>query len=100
MNTNSSPEREHAVLGQKYAFATASLMLGIASFINLLGLEKALLAITFGWLALKGLPHPALTLRRGWAKAGVVAGVVQVLLLGLVLILARDRISQLLAHLH
>ena len=43
---------EHAVLGQKYAFATAALLLGIISFISMLGVEKAVLAIVFGWLAM------------------------------------------------
>ena len=41
--------RESLILGQKYAFATASLILGIVSFVNLLGLEKPILAIVFGW---------------------------------------------------
>ena len=41
------------VLGQKYAFATASLIMGIACYVNLLGLEKAALAILFAWLALR-----------------------------------------------
>jgi hypothetical protein len=99
MNTPSIPEREHAVLGQKYAFATASLMLGIASFINLLGFEKAVLAVAFGWLALKSLPGPALTLKRRWAKAGVILGLLHVLVLSVILLVARDRIGRLLEHL-
>jgi hypothetical protein len=40
------------VVGQKYAYATASLLLGIASFISLLGFEKAILTVVFAWLAL------------------------------------------------
>jgi hypothetical protein len=99
MNTPSIPEREHAVLGQKYAFAAASLMLGIASFINLLGFEKAVLAVAFGWLALKSLPGPALTLKRRWAKAGVILGLLHVLVLSIILLVARDRIGRLLEHL-
>ena len=51
MNTPDHPSNEHAVLGQKYAFATASLLLGIASFISLLGVEKGILAIVFGSIA-------------------------------------------------
>ena len=52
-NNPSIVEPAHAVLGQKYAFATASLVLGVACFINLLGFEKAVLARAFGWLTLK-----------------------------------------------
>ena len=63
--------KESLILGQKYAFATASLILGICSFVNLLGLEKPILAIIFGWLALRATPAPLLTQHRVWAKAGV-----------------------------
>ena len=48
------------ILGQKYAYATISLILALACFINLAGLEKALLAVIFGWMALKSIPSPAL----------------------------------------
>ena len=69
---NSDPNAN--VLGQKYAFATASLIMGIASYVNLLGLEKAALAILFAWLALRTKPAPALGEHRGWAQAGLVLG--------------------------
>lgn len=62
------------VLGQKYAYATVALVLGIACFTNLLGLEKAILAIVFGLLALKSDPAPALADRRTWAKVGIGLG--------------------------
>ena len=62
------------VLGQKYAFATASLIMGIACYVNLLGLEKATVAILFAWLALRTEPDPALGEHRGWAKTGLVLG--------------------------
>lgn len=72
---NEIEAKESWILGQKYAFATASLILGICSFVNLLGLEKPILAIVFGWLALRANPAPALKLHRMWAKAGVLLGV-------------------------
>ena len=62
------------VLGQKYAFATASLIMGIACYVNFLGLEKAALAILFAWLALRTKPAPALGEHRGWAQAGLILG--------------------------
>jgi len=80
MNNQPNTRNEQAVLGQKYAFATAALVLGIASFISLLGMEKAVLAIAFGLLALKAAPAPELARRRGWAKGGIVLGVLHVVL--------------------
>lgn len=74
MQNPDDPAREAAVLGQKYAYATASLILGLLCFVNVAGLEKAVLAIVFGVLALRGEPMPALVQRRAWAKAGVALG--------------------------
>ena len=91
MTTPDHQPNEQAVLGQKYAFATASLLLGIASFISLLGLEKGLLAVIFGILALKAQPLPLLAKRRAWAKTGVALGVVHVALV-LVIVLVGWRI--------
>ena len=65
---------EAAVLGQKYTYATASLILGLLCFVNLAGLEKAVVAIVFGVLALAQRPTPALVKRRAWARAGVALG--------------------------
>jgi len=81
MTTNPSDINQSAVLGQKYAFATASLLLGIVSFIALLGMEKAILAIIFGWLALRSSPPPSLNLHRHWGKVGIGLGTVHILLL-------------------
>jgi len=82
------------ILGQKYAFATASLILGISCFVNLIGLEKAILAIVFGWLALRAAPAPALAEHRTWAKAGVVLGILPLILLPTILILNFDRVKE------
>ena len=71
---NEMESRKHIVLGQKYAYATVSLLLGISCFINLVGMEKAVLAIVFAWLALRRQPEPILNERRKWAQAGVVLG--------------------------
>ena len=73
--------KKHVILGQKYAYATVSLLLGIFCFINLAGMEKAALAIVFAWLALRTAPEePILRQRRMWAQAGLALG-------GLVLII-------------
>ena len=88
--------QQSIVIGQKYAFATASLIMGIACFTSFLGLEKAILAIVFAWLALRRQPEPALTEHRGWAKAGLVLGILPLVIVPTLLILNFDRVKQLL----
>src|ERR1041384_7944718 len=87
--------RKSLILGQKYAFATASLILGIVSFVNLLGLEKPILAIVFGWLALRTKPAPQLTEHRVWAKTGVVLGTIILIVLPTLIILNFHRLQEL-----
>ena len=86
--------RESLILGQKYAFATASLVLGIFSFVNLLGLEKPILAIIFGWLALRAKPEPQLTQHRVWAKTGVVLGTIVLIVVPTLIILNFHRLQE------
>lgn len=86
--------RESLIVGQKYAFATASLILGIFSFINLLGLEKPILAIIFGWLALRTQPAPQLTQHRVWAKTGVVLGTIVLIVVPTLIILNFHRLQE------
>jgi hypothetical protein len=93
MNPADTSSNSPAVLGQKYAFATASLLLGLASFVSLLGLEKALLAILFGYLALKHQPGPVLAPRRNWARAGVALGVAMLVFVPTLLIAFQDRVA-------
>jgi hypothetical protein len=86
--------RESLILGQKYAFATASLILGICSFVNLLGLEKPILAIIFGWLALRTKPAPQLTEHRVWAKTGVTLGTIILIVVPVLIILNFERLRE------
>ena len=86
--------RESLILGQKYAFATASLILGICSFVNLLGLEKPILAIVFGWLALRATPAPLLKEHRVWAKTGVVLGTIVLIVVPTLIILNFHRLQE------
>ena len=82
------------ILGQKYAFATVSLILGIFSFVNLLGLEKPILAIIFGWLALRTKPEPPLTEHRVWAKTGVVLGTIILIVVPVLIIVNFHRLQE------
>jgi hypothetical protein len=91
---NELETKESLILGQKYAFATASLILGISCFVNLLGLEKAILAIIFAWLALREKPEPALKQHRVWAKAGLILGILPLIILPVIIILNFDRLRE------
>jgi hypothetical protein len=86
--------QDYIVLGQKYAYATVSLVLGISCFISLLGLEKGILAIAFGLMALRAKPAPRLKEHRSWAKAGVILGILPFIILPLIIILNFDRIRE------
>ena len=92
MSESNQESQAHVVLGQKYAYATISLILGLACFINLAGLEKAMLAVIFGWLALKSTPAPVLKARRVWAKTGVVLGVSVLVVVPTIILLNLDRL--------
>ena len=92
---NEFEAKDYTVLGQKYAFAVASLVLGISCFVNLLGLEKAILAIAFGTMALRAEPAPVLRERRGWAKIGIAFGILPLIILPTILILNYDRLREL-----
>lgn len=86
--------KNSTILGQKYAFATVSLILGIFSFVNLLGLEKPILAIIFGWLALRAKPEPKLKEHRAWAQVGVTLGAVMLVVVPMIIILNFDRLRE------
>lgn len=60
-------------------FAIASLVIAIISFINLAGLEKAIAAVVFGILALRKIEDTQLRSRR-LANAGIILGVISLLL--------------------
>lgn len=87
------------ILGQKYAFATAALILGICSFVNLLGLEKPILAIVFAWLALRANPAPALKLHRMWAKTGLVLGVLVLVIVPILIIVNFEELREIIQFL-
>jgi len=58
-----------------HELAIVSLVLGILSFINLFGLEKALLAVIVGVIALRRIAAPESTLKgEGFAAGGIVLG--------------------------
>lgn len=96
MSESNNDSRTHIVLGQKYAYATISLVLGIACFITLAGMEKAILAVVFAWMALKPSPAPVLKERRVWAQTGLVLGTVMLVVVPTIILLNFDRLHSLL----
>jgi hypothetical protein len=89
--------RESAfVLGQRYTLATVALGLALLSFLNLAGIEKAMLAIFLGVKALKSNPQPALEERRGLARIGIGLAAAHVVLVVTVILLNLDRLGRLL----
>ena len=84
------------VLGQRYTLATLALVVAILSFLNLAGLEKAILAIVLGLRALRPTPLPPLEQRRGWARLGIGLAAAHVVLVVTVILLNLDRIWKLL----
>jgi hypothetical protein len=94
MSVDEQQVRAHVVLGQKYAYATVALVLGISCFFNLLGMEKAILAIIFGRLALKSDPPPALKEHRDWGRAGMILGVLQVVMITTLIIIFRNELRE------
>src|SRR5262245_2407091 len=85
-------DRNSLVLGQKYAFATVALVLAITSFISLLGMEKAILAIIFAWLALRPEPAPRLRERRGWGKVALALGIIYLILIPMLILLNIEKL--------
>ncbi|MEJ7699034.1 MAG: hypothetical protein WKF71_05225 [Pyrinomonadaceae bacterium] len=92
---DTSEMQNYTILGQKYAYATISLILGIVCFVNLAGMEKAVLAIIFGWLALRTNPLPALNERRLWAQVGLILGALVMIIVPLVIILNLEQLREL-----
>ena len=84
------------VLGQRYTLATLALALALLSFLNLAGMEKAILAIVLGLRALKPAPQPPLEQRRGWARLAIGLGVAHVVLVVTIILLNLDRLATLL----
>ena len=69
--------------------------MALLSFLNLAGMEKAVLAIVLGLKALKPTPEPALERRRLWARFGIGLGVAHVLVVVTIVLLNLDRLPRL-----
>ena len=90
---NQQETQTGVVLGQRYAYATVSLVLGITCYVHVLGMEKAILALVFGILALKPNPAPTLKERRAWAKTGIVLAAIMLIAVPTTLLLYWGRME-------
>lgn len=88
------PTQPGFVLGQRRAFATLALVVALLSFVNLAGMEKAILAIVLGIRALSPTPEPALDQRRNWARTAAVLGAAHIILVVTLILLNLDRLGK------
>ena len=65
---------------EKSVWAIASLTLGVACFITVFGMEKALLAIVFGYLGIKEMKANKKLQGKNMAYLGIALGVVSIVL--------------------
>jgi hypothetical protein len=86
--------KKHVILAQKYSYATVSLVLGIFCFINLAGMEKAILAIVFARMALRASPEPLLKERRAWAQTGQVLGGLLLIIVPVIIFFTFERLRE------
>src|SRR4051794_32791237 len=78
--------------GRSEGMATAALALGAVAFLNLLGVEKGILAIVLAVLALRGAPAGPSPRR---ARIAIALGVVQLATVVMALVLFHDKLRQL-----
>ena len=80
-------------MGSKSKVAVMAMVMGIVCFLNLIGIEKAILAITAGWLGLKETENEAKA-GRGFAIAGIVLGSLYIVTIAALLILKGPEFMQ------
>lgn len=80
-------------VGRRQGLAVAALAVALVSFLNLLGAEKSILAIVLAIAAMSGTQSPVLR-RRSLAAIGL--AVLHLVTIGIVLLLFRDELGQLL----
>ncbi len=59
--------------------ASIALLLGIFSFVNLLGLEKGIMAIIVGWMAIREIKEEPLLKGKGMAWVGFILGALSII---------------------
>lgn len=78
----------------KSEFAIASLVLGIVSFIQLAGLEKSILAVVFGILALRRIGRAEGMRGKNLSVAGIVLGIISIIVTIVFLVMYFPQLSE------
>jgi hypothetical protein len=79
--------------------AIVALLLGIMSFINLFGLEKGIMAIVAGWMAILEIKEEPSFKGKGMAWAGIVLGAFSITMITLLVIWKGPQIFEFLKNL-
>jgi hypothetical protein len=79
--------------GYRAGLATAAVAVSLVSFVNLLGMEKSLLAIVLSFLAMGG---TVFALARRRARIAIGLGLVQIASMATILIVYHDKLLELL----
>jgi len=79
-------------------FAIASLVIGIFSFIQLWGMEKPLMAIAFGILALRGIKKSEMR-GKNLAIAGIILGIIAIIAITIITIAFFPQLKQMMLKL-
>jgi len=99
---NPSPQHDPVqaayVDGRRIGLATAALALSVVSFVNMLGMEKSILAVVLALLAMEGAAVRTAARRRG--RAALVIAAVYAISIAVVLVIFRARLMELLQLLH
>lgn len=88
----SRAEQSARLQGRKEGLAVAALALGLMSFLNLLGAEKAILALALGFAALTGATDAGVRKR---AITAIALGVVYIITIFVVLMVFGSRFAEL-----
>ena len=79
--------------------AIIALLLGIFSFVNLFGLEKGLMAIIAGWIAIREIRENSELSGKGMAWAGVILGALSMVVITILVIWKGPQFLQFLRNL-
>jgi|GEM_PF-379621 len=85
--------KEAFVLGRNSGIAIAAVTMSLVAFLNLLGMEKSIVAVVFGIIVLKNSPKGQVAYKMG--KAAVMIGILHILTVIVVVTVYWNKINEL-----